>query len=47
MDMDPVCHMEVDPGSAMWSSEHKGRTYHFCARVCKALFDEDPELFVE
>ncbi len=45
--MDVVCHMDVDEETAMWSSEYKGRTYHFCAAVCKALFDKDPELWVD
>lgn len=39
---DPVCHMDIDPGSAAGTSEHEGTTYYFCATGCKHEFDEDP-----
>ncbi|MGQ9723453.1 MAG: heavy metal translocating P-type ATPase, partial [Candidatus Jordarchaeum sp.] len=29
--IDPVCKMEVDPKTAKWKSEYKGKTYYFCA----------------
>jgi YHS domain-containing protein len=47
MAYDVVCNAEVDEGTTMWSSEHRGRTYHFCAQVCKALFDSDPEMWAD
>ncbi len=45
MEWDPVCKMEVDGEQALWTSEHNGRTYYFCAHACKLEFDKDPELF--
>ncbi len=46
MEKDPVCGMDVDPGSAAGSSEYEGKTYYFCSPGCKKQFDEDPEKFV-
>ena len=40
---DPVCHMDIDPGTAFGTSEYQGATYYFCAKGCKLDFDEDPE----
>ncbi len=40
---DPVCHMDIDPGTAAGQTEYKGKTYYFCAIGCKRDFDEDPE----
>ena len=39
---DPVCHMDIDPGTAAGSSEYEGQTYYFCSRGCKVDFDADP-----
>lgn len=39
---DPVCHMDIDPGSAAGTSAYEGTTYYFCAPGCKAEFDADP-----
>jgi YHS domain-containing protein len=42
---DPVCHMEVDPQQALVvnrTSMHSGKTYYFCADVCKRRFDKNP-----
>jgi len=44
--IDPVCNMEVDPATAQWSSEYKGKTYYFCAPGCKREFDSNPEEYV-
>ena len=46
MAIDPVCHMEVEEGSAAATSEYKGKTYYFCAVGCKKAFDEDPEKYL-
>ena len=46
MEIDPVCKMEVDPATAQWKSEYKGRTYYFCAPGCKASFEQDPEKYI-
>jgi Cu+-exporting ATPase len=44
---DLVCDMWVDPESAAATSEHKGKTYYFCARGCKVAFDKDPEKYIQ
>ena len=40
---DPVCGMNVHPGSAAGKYEHNGKTYYFCSQHCLAKFKEDPE----
>jgi YHS domain-containing protein len=47
MAIDPVCKMTVDEKTAAGKSEHKGTTYYFCAAVCKARFDREPEKYVK
>jgi len=46
MEIDPICKMEVDPKTAKWMSEYKGKEYFFCAPGCKKAFDKNPERFV-
>jgi YHS domain-containing protein len=43
---DPVCDMMVDTATATLTSEHKGKTYYFCAPGCKRSFDKSPEKYV-
>jgi len=43
---DPVCGMDVDPGSAAGSAEHQGTTYYFCSQGCLERFREEPERYV-
>jgi YHS domain-containing protein len=45
MEIDPVCKMEVNPKTAEWKSEYKGKTYYFCAPGCKRTFEKDPEAY--
>lgn len=40
---DPVCGMSVSLEAAGDSVEWNGSTYHFCERVCREIFEEDPE----
>lgn len=47
MVLDPVCKMEVNEKTAKWKSEYKGKTYYFCASMCKQKFDKSPEKFVK
>lgn len=42
---DPVCHMTIDPKSAAGTSQHEGRTVHFCSLSCKKRFDADPSKY--
>lgn len=39
--VDPVCGMRVDPATATLTHEHAGRTYAFCAPVCREVFLEE------
>ena len=43
MAIDPICGMEVDPRTAEYRSEYKGKTYYFCSFDCKHTFDLEPE----
>lgn len=43
--IDPVCHMEIEVGTAKWISEHKGDTFYFCSPGCKASFQKAPSDF--
>lgn len=46
MEIDPVCGMEVDPGSTEWKTEFEGETYYFCAKGCLEDFLADPTSFL-
>jgi YHS domain-containing protein len=43
---DPVCKMQIEENKAAGKSEYKGKTYYFCAPVCKRKFDENPERYL-
>ena len=47
MAIDPVCKMTVDENKAAGKSEYNGKTYYFCAAVCKTRFDREPEKYVK
>jgi YHS domain-containing protein len=47
MAIDPVCKMQVDEAKAAGTSEHNGKTYYFCAPVCKRKFDANPEMYLK
>ena len=47
MVLDVVCQMEVDEKTAKWKSEYQGKTYYFCAPMCKQKFDRNPEKYVK
>jgi len=44
--IDPVCHMTVDPTHAAGTSEYDGRKYYFCSQGCVAKFEADPERYL-
>jgi YHS domain-containing protein len=46
LEKDPVCGMNVDPGSAKHSAEYGGRTYSFCSQGCKTKFAADPVSYI-
>ncbi len=45
-EVDPVCGMMVEPQKAAATSAYKGKTYYFCSRGCKVVFDRDPEKYL-
>ncbi len=46
MAKDPICGMDVDEKKAAATSIHKGTTYYFCSKGCKAAFDKNPEKYL-
>lgn len=44
--IDPVCKMQVQETKAAGTSTYEGKTYYFCAPVCKRKFDQDPEKYL-
>ena len=46
MARDPICGMEVDEKTAKYKSEHKGKTYYFCALSCRDKFKANPEKYI-
>jgi YHS domain-containing protein len=44
---DPVCGMMIDEKTAAATSQYKGRTYYFCAAVCKERFDRSPQSYAD
>jgi YHS domain-containing protein len=44
---DPVCKMQIDETKAAGSSEYNGKTYYFCAKICKTKFDANPSQYVK
>jgi YHS domain-containing protein len=45
MAKDPVCGMQVNEREAKATTEHKGRTFHFCSTECKQTFDRNPDQY--
>jgi len=43
---DPVCGMEVSRTTAADECEYSGRTYYFCARICREAFEAEPEKYM-
>ena len=42
---DPVCGMDIDPGTAAASETHEGKTYYFCSQSCHERFVAAPDQF--
>jgi len=43
---DPVCGMEVDLKISKFKSEYHGKTYYFCSKEDKEMFDKMPRGYV-
>jgi Cu+-exporting ATPase len=44
---DPVCGMNVDPGTAPAKYNYKNSIYYFCNPRCRDRFQDDPEKYLE
>jgi YHS domain-containing protein len=42
---DPVCKMTIDENKAAAKSDYSGKTYYFCAQICKTKFDKEPQKY--
>ncbi len=47
MAKDPVCGMYVNERTAKYKTEHKGKTYYFCASGCKTAFEKNPGRYLQ
>ncbi|MFB0522412.1 MAG: YHS domain-containing protein [Candidatus Bathyarchaeia archaeon] len=47
MAKDLVCGMEVNEETAKYKTEHKGKTYYFCAPGCKKAFETNPQKYTK
>lgn len=45
--IDPVCGMEVDPGTAAAETCHEGTKVFFCAEGCRDAFLAHPERYTK
>ena len=43
---DPVCGMQVDPGSSKHQAMHGGARWHFCSAGCRTKFVADPDAYL-
>lgn len=43
---DPVCGMEISRLTAIEEVDYNGKTYYFCAGVCKEAFEAEPEKYI-
>ncbi len=46
MAIDPVCGMSVVESDDALKFEYKGKTYYFCAQLCREKFSRDPERYL-
>jgi Cu+-exporting ATPase len=43
---DPVCRMIVSPTTAVAESRYQGKTYYFCADLCRQKFETEPHRYL-
>lgn len=44
--IDHVCGMTVNPATAADEYTYEGKTYYFCAPVCRERFESDPDQYL-
>jgi class 3 adenylate cyclase/YHS domain-containing protein len=47
MVLDPVCRMQIRPGTASARQLYAGTTYYFCSLDCARAFAESPQAYIE
>lgn len=47
MAQDPVCEMEVQEDQDSEKVSLDGKTYYFCSTLCKVLFEENPDKYIQ
>lgn len=45
-EIDPVCEMKVDPQNPPFRASYKGKTYYFCSKICKDVFQRYPDKYI-
>ncbi|NOY78639.1 MAG: YHS domain-containing protein [Calditrichaeota bacterium] len=45
--VDPVCGMKVNPKSAKYKTNYKGKTYYFCAKDDLNTFKKNPSKYIK
>lgn len=43
--IDPVCGMELAPGSSPATRQHAGQTFYFCSSECVSTFEAEPHRY--
>ena len=43
---DPVCGMEISHTTAIEALDYQGKTFYFCARICRDAFEAVPEKYI-
>ena len=45
--VDPVCGMEVNPGSTRLVANYQGHSYWFCNESCRHSFENNPKKYLD
>ena len=43
---DPVCGMKLSRNTAADETVYEGKTYYFCAPICREMFEAEPEKYL-
>ena len=42
---DVICSMDIDLKTAAAKEEYRGKTYYFCAEICREKFKAEPDKY--
>jgi YHS domain-containing protein len=45
--IDPVCHVDVNPGQTRLLAIYRGHTYWFCSKDCRVEFEMNPGKYLD